>query len=352
MKRNTFGLAITIALVAYGCAPSDTSSTSGTKSGATPNAPGDKIIVGMVFDSGGRGDKSFNDSAYAGLEKAMSDLNVEPKPVESRQVSDYEKNLTALAQAKVPFIVAVGLGMKDSLQKVAAKFPDTKFALVDETVDLPNVRGLKFKEEEGSFLAGYLAALMSKTGKLGFVGGAEIPLIKKFEAGYIAGAKTANPAIIVLPAKYTGSWNDADLGKQTARTLYGQGADIIYHASGACGKGVFEAAKETNNFAIGVDSDQDYLVEGKILTSMVKRVDEAVYQSIKDYKEGNFSAGEKIYDLKSMGVGLSEMKYTRDMIGPEKIEKVGQAEKDIIDGKIKVPTSMEELKTYEAGLKK
>lgn len=333
--------------VLAGCSTSGgTSSDSGSDSNEKP------ITVGMVFDTGGRGDKSFNDSAYRGIERAEKELGIMMKTVDSKAVSDYEKNLTILAQNKVPLIIAVGISMKEAVTKVAPKFPDIQFALVDDMVDSPNVRGLKFKEEEGSFMAGYLAGLMTKSGKIGFVGGEEIPLIKRFEVGYIAGAKTANPNLVALPAKYTASWNDAALGKQCAKTLFGQGADIVYHASGGCGRGVIEAAKETGKFAIGVDSDQDYLAEGRVLTSMVKRVDEAVFSTIADFKNGKFTGGEMVYDLKSKGVGLSEMKYTKDLVGEENLAKLAIVEKQIVEGTIRVPATESELQSYLKELKK
>ncbi len=343
-----WSLALGCAIFAIiGCGDnSAASATTGGSTGSTSNEK--KLVIGMVFDSGGRGDKSFNDSAYAGLERAAKELGVETKTVDSAKESDYETNLDTLAEQGVDLIVAVGISMEASVKKAAPKHPNIKFALVDANVDSANVRGLTFKEEDGSFLVGYLAGLMTKSNKVGFVGGQEIPLIKKFEAGYAAGVKTANPAIEVLPAKYTGSWNDADLGKQSAKTLYSQGADIIYHASGGCGRGVFEAAKEENKYAIGVDSDQDYMQEGRILTSMIKRVDEAVFATIKDVKDGKFSAGAVVYDLKANGVGVSEMKFTKDLVGAENIKKLEEIKAKIISGEIVPPANADDLAKFLA----
>lgn len=347
MKLWHIGIAA-LAIASLGCNNSTTSDPSTNGSNAAPSDGKKKLTIGMVFDSGGRGDKSFNDSAYAGLSRATEEFGVIEKLVDSQKEADYETNLETLAEQGVDLIVAVGISMGSAVDKVAPKYPDIKFAWVDGTVKSENVRGLLFKEEEGSFLAGYLAGLMTKTGKIGFVGGQQIPLIKKFEAGYIAGALTAKSDITVLPAKYTGNWNDADLGKQSAKTLYSQGADIVYHASGGCGRGVFEAAKEAKMFAIGVDSDQDYMAEGRILTSMIKRVDEAVYSTIKDVIDGKFGGGAKVYDLRANGVGLSEMKFTKDLIGPEKLAKISDIKSAIIAGTIKPPTNDEELATYKA----
>ncbi|MEQ1821764.1 MAG: BMP family ABC transporter substrate-binding protein [Fimbriimonadaceae bacterium] len=339
-----------LALASIGCNNSTTTDPagSGTAKGAESNDGKKKLTIGIVFDSGGRGDKSFNDSAYAGLSRAMKEFGVIEKPVDSQKESDYETNLETLAEQEVDLILAVGISMGAAVDKVAPKYPDIKFAWVDGSVKAANVRGLLFKEEEGSFLAGYLAGLMTKSGKVGFIGGQQIPLIKKFEAGYFAGALTAKPDITLLPPKYTGSWNDAVVGKQSAKTLYSQGADVIFHASGGCGRGVFEAAKEANMFAIGVDSDQDYMAEGRILASMIKRVDEAVYSTIKDVIDGKFSGGPKIYDLKASGVGLSEMKFTKDLIGAEKLAKISDIKEAIIAGTIKPPTTDEELAAFKA----
>jgi basic membrane protein A len=242
--------------------------------------------------------------------------------------------------------------MQSALDKVAGANPDAKFAIVDASVTKPNVRGLKFKEEEGSFLAGYLAGLVSTSKKLGFVGGQKIPLIEKFYAGYAAGAKMANAAVEILPAKYTGDWTNVDIGKEAAKALFSGGADIVYHAAGKAGLGVINAARESGMLAIGVDSDQDMLAEGFVLTSMVKRVDEAVFQTIKDLKDGKFSAGETVYDLKSGGVGLTEMKFTKDRIGVENLAKVKEIETKIVSGEIKPPTDLASLEAFLSGLPK
>lgn len=318
----------------------------------TETATGKKLKIGLVFDSGGRGDKSFNDSAYRGLERAVKELGIEEKTVDSAKEADYEGNIDALAEQGVDLIFAVGISMQKALSVIAPKYPNMKFAIIDAPVDSPNVRSLVFKEEEGSFLAGYLAGLMTKTNKLGFVGGMQIPLIMKFQAGYEAGAKSANPAVEVLPAKYTGDWTNQDLGKQSAKTLFGQGADIVYHASGRCGLGVIDAAREEGKFAIGVDSDQDYIAEGSVLTSMIKRVDESVFQTIKDLHDGKWDTGTKVYDLKSNGVGLSDMTFTKDKVGAENLKKVDEMRAKIVSGELKVPATAEELATYLASVKK
>ena len=327
-------------------------SEGGTAQGGTSGgaSSGSKLTVGVVFDSGGLGDKSFNDSAKAGLDKAEKEFGITPKTVASASEKDYGTNLEAMASAGCELVFAVGISQSNALKDVAKKYPNVKFAIVDGTVDAPNVRSLHFNEEQGSFLAGYLAALMTKTKKIGFVGGQELDLIKKFYAGFVAGAKTADPSVEVLPAKYTGSWDDDLKGKAEAQQLYGTGADIVYHAAGRAGLGVIKAAQELDKYAIGVDSDQDGMAEGHVLTSMVKHVDEAVYSTISDVKKNAFTPGEKVYDLASGGVGLSPMTYTKDKIGPDNLKKLDAAAADIKSGKIKVPTNQAELDAYVAAI--
>jgi basic membrane protein A and related proteins len=350
MKLFRFALAMAAVAAVVGCGKSGTD-TAGTSGGGEENG-GEKLTIGIVLDKGGLGDKSFNDSAWRGIQRAKEEFGIEVLDRKSPEMKDFDSNLESLTRKECDLIIGVGINMEKAMAKIAKANPDQKYAIVDAMVDAPNVRPLLFKEEEGSFLAGYLAGLMTKSGKIGFVGGQEIPLIKKFEAGYIAGAKTANPKVEVLQPKYTGSWDDVGLGKLNAAALYSNGADIVYHAAGRSGLGVFDAAKAANKYAIGVDSDQDDQAEGLVLTSMMKRVDEAVYQTIKDLKEGKFSAGAKIYDLKVNGVGLSDMRFTKDLIGAENLKKIDDVKQQIIDGKFVVPTDAATLEQYLGSLPK
>ena len=348
-----FGTMVAAAAV-VGCAGNNTTNSAidnpaardFTNSQGRSGATGKKILVGVVFDSGGLGDKSFNDSAWAGIQRSVKEFAITEKHIESKNEKDFETNLTAMADAGCDLVFAIGITQQKALETVAPKYPNVKFAIVDANVTAPNVRSLLFTEQEGSFLAGYLAALTTKTKKVGFVGGMEIPLIKKFQAGYEAGVKTADPSVEVLPAKYTGNWDSQDKGKVAANILYSSGADIVYHAAGRAGLGVIAAAKEQGKFAIGVDSDQDEVAKGSVLTSMIKRVDEAVYQTIKDTSTGKFTAGNKLYDLKIGGVGLSEMKYTKDKVGKENLDKIAQVSAKIVKGEIKVPANPDELAKY------
>ncbi len=353
MKFRYLGLvAGAVLLAGCGSGGDDKNANAGGSAGSSTSGSGKKLKVGIVFDAGGKGDKSFNDSAYAGIQRAVKELGVDEKDVDSKTEKDYETNLSGLAEAGCDVIFAVGFAQKNALTTVAPKYPNIKFALIDDELAQPNVSSLVFSEEQGSFLAGYLAALTSKTSKIGFVGGKTTPLIKKFETGYIAGAKTANPAIDASGVKYTESWDDTGAGKAAATVLFSGGCDIIFSAAGRCGLGVITAAKEQGKFAIGVDSDQDDQAPGAVLTSMVKHVDEAVFQTIKDVKDNTFKSGTKKFDLKSKGVGLTEFKYTKDKIGDATIKKLDEVSKDIIDGKIVVPATPEELPAFLAKAKK
>lgn len=325
-----------------GCnAPSPTAGT--TTEGEKP------MTVGIVFDTGGLGDKSFNDSAYRGMQKAEKELGIKILKVESTKESDYETNLAQLAEQGAQLVIGVGISMRPALEKVAPTHKDTKFVSIDGApLEMDNVRTIQFKEEEGSYLVGYLAGLVSKTGKIGFVGGQEIPLIKKFEYGYRAGALAANPKIVVLPAKFTGNWDNQDTAKVAANLLYGQGADIVYHAAGRAGLGVIAAAKDSGKYAIGVDSDQDDLAPGSVLTSMVKNVDESIFLTIKDLTEGKFSPGVAVYGLKEGGVGTTHFEHTEHAIGEQNIHKLEEAKKGILSGAIQVPY---DEATFEAATK-
>lgn len=332
-----------------GSAPKETASPA-PGGAATPAAAGKPLRIGVVFDSGGRGDKSFNDSAWAGIEEAKKQYGIEANSVESKSEKDYATNLAALAEQGHDLVIAVGLNQGAALKQVSAEYPDVKFAIVDGDVKAENVRMLKFREEEGSYLVGYLAGLESKSGKIGFVGGMDLPLIRKFLYGYMAGAKAANPKIEVLPPKFTGNWDDVNQAKAAASILYQQGADVVYHAAGRAGLGVIEAAKDARKFAIGVDSNQDDLAKGQVLTSMVKRVDQAVLQTISDLKDGKFTAGEKIYDLKAGGVGTTDFEFTKDLLKPDTLLKLEEVKKAIVEGRTVIPSDPAGLATF-AGAK-
>jgi basic membrane protein A len=298
-----------------------------------------KPTVGLVLSVGGLGDKSFNDSAYEGLNKAAKELGIEPIYGQPEQMSEDEKYLRQYAEQGMDLVIGVGFLMKDALEKVSGEFPDTRFAIIDAVVDAPNVASLVFREHEGSFLVGAIAGLVTKTGKVGFVGGMEIPLIHKFEVGYREGAKYVKPECDVLVA-YAGSgpqaFHDPVKGKSLALSQFDRGADVIFQAAGSTGNGVIDAALERGLFAIGVDANQNYMAPGHVLTSMVKRVDVSVYSIIKDTVEGNFEGGTHVYGLEVDGVGYALDEHNRDLIPPEVLREIERIKQDIINGSIQV----------------
>lgn len=321
-----------------------------TETGGTPAAGAANIRIGLVFDVGGRGDKSFNDAAYAGLERAMSELKVPQENIEyiePGEGGDRESALRQLAAGPYDVIFGVGFLFSDDILAVARDFPQKKFACVDmnvpESGELPaNVVALKFKEEEGSYLVGALSGWLSTAKKVGFVGGMQIPLIKKFEAGYVAGVKKADPAVTV-DVKYAGvdgnAFKNPTKGKELALAIYGGGADIIYHASGSTGLGVFEAASEKQKFAIGVDSDQQAEMPGRILTSMVKRVDIAVFDTIEDTINGTFPGGQvHVFGLKEKGVDYVYDANNQALIPADVHAKVEALRAEIEAGTLVVPS--------------
>ncbi len=309
-----------------------------------------KLKVGLVFDVGGLGDKSFNDAANRGLERAKKELAIEAQCVEPGEGSERANQLRKLATRGYSLIFGVGFMFTDDVNALAKKFPQIHWACVDyatrEGQEVPeNLVALKFKEQEGCFLIGALAALTTKSGKVGFVGGMDIPLIHKFEAGYRAGAKAARADIEVITG-YAGSTGEAfknpTKGKELGLSQLQKGADVIFHASGSTGLGVFEACKQEGKLAIGVDSDQwDASMPETILTSMVKRVDTAVFETIKQAHDGAWKGGVRELGLAEGGVGYVYDDHNKKLIPDAVREKVEAFKKDIVEGKIKVPSTRE-----------
>jgi len=336
----------TAALTLTACASGTTTpGASSSSAPATSQAPA--LKVGMAYDVGGRGDQSFNDSAAAGLDKAKADFGVDAKEsaaTNGEAESAREERLNQLIDAGYTNIVAVGFAYATAVGKVAAENPDVKFAIVDDsTNNLDNVMNLTFAANEGSFLVGVAAALTTKTKHVGFIGGVETDLIKSFEAGYDAGVKAVDPSIkidskyLTQPPDFSG-FSSVDKGKAAAEGMYQGGADVVYHAAGGSGGGVFTAAKAAGKWAIGVDSDQAKTaapdVQSVILTSMLKRVDTGVYYFIKSIHDGTFKGGTQVFDLKTDGVGYST---TGDHLSADTIAKMEDFKQQIIDGKITVP---------------
>ncbi len=315
----------------------------------TGMAAGKTFKVAMVTDIGGLGDKSFNDAAHDGLKmlKKQYGNNVEIKVVESSKMEDYVPNLKSLADQKYDMIWAIGFLMGDALTEVSKAYPNQKFGIIDSEVKNPNVQSVLFKEQEGSFLVGVIAATDSKSHKIGFVGGMEFPLIKKFEAGYRAGAKAVDPKIQIF-SQYAGAFDNPTKGKELAASQYAVGADVVYHAAGGTGLGVIAAAKEKGNgyWAIGVDKCQhsEGVVNGKdrVLACMIKRVDIGVFRASSDAMNGKFKAGVVEYGLSDNGVGVCDS--AKKTASAKALAAVEKYKKLIAAGKQKVPTDPKEVK--------
>lgn len=296
--------------------------------------------VALILDKGGKDDKSFNAAAFEGANKAKKELKIQLKYVETMDDAAIETTMRSFARKKFDLIVGIGFAMADSVKHLSAQFPEVKFALVDAEVKAPNVRSLLFEEHEGSYLVGAIASLASKTGKVGFLGGMEVPLIKRFQLGFEAGAKKINPKIKIV-TNYVGvasdSWNNPPKAKELALAQYGQGVDVIFAAAGASNYGLFDAAEEKKKFAIGVDSNQNWVKPGLILTSMLKRVDVAVFEVIKEAQSGKFSGGTERFGLENRGVDYALDKYNEALISPAMKKKVEQLKADILAKKIVVP---------------
>lgn len=304
-----------------------------------------KFHVGLVFDVGGLGDKSFNDLAYAGLQKARDDLGISFEYFEPTQSSDREAALRLFAQGDADLVIGVGFLFSDDIRQVALDFPEKKFVCIDYSWTAgdslpPNLLGIKFREEEGAFLVGALAAMVTETGRIGFVGGMDIPLIHKFEAGYRAGAQAVNPDIRIV-VNYAGVTGDAfknpAKGKELALAQYDQGVDIIFHASGSTGLGVFEAAREKNKLVIGVDADQSAEAPGLVLTSMIKKVDVVVFDVISDAVKGEWRGGVRSFGLAEGAVGYVNNETNARWITPERKARLDEFARQIAAGEIRVP---------------
>lgn len=310
--------------------------------GATTKPSGKKVAI--VYSTGGKGDKSFNDAAFRGLERAKKELGIEFKEYEPKDAATETKDaLNQFAETgEYELIIAIGFNLEDSLKSVAEAYPDQKFAIVDAEVKLPNVASIKFKEHEGSFLVGALASMMSKSGNVGYIGAMEVPTLKKFEAGYIQGAKYINPNIKITSVWIGGNnaFNDPAAAKTKTQTLIQQGSDVVYHVAGASGAGMFQAAKEKGIYAIGVDSNQDSEIPGFVLTSMMKYVDTAVFEAVKATLDGKFEAKLRELGIKEDGVGTTNFEFTKDKIGEENIKKLEQIKNDIKEGKIVVKETL------------
>ncbi|MPZ10120.1 MAG: BMP family ABC transporter substrate-binding protein [Kiloniellaceae bacterium] len=298
-----------------------------------------EISPAVVFDMGGKFDKSFNEGVYNGVEQFKKETGIEYREFEVTNETQREQALRRMAQRGADPVIGVGFAQAPAMEKVAKEYADTRFAIIDAVVDLPNVRSIVFKEHEGSFLVGMVAAMKSDTGKVGFVGGMDIPLIRKFACGYEQGVKHINGDTEVVQ-NMTGTtpaaWNDPTRGSELAKSQFDRGVDVIYAAAGGTGVGVYQTADDSGKLAIGVDSNQNYLHPGTMLTSMLKRVDVAAYKAFKDANDGNWTSGIQVLGLAEEGVGWALDEHNKDLVTEEMKARVEQASADIVAGKLKV----------------
>jgi len=309
-----------------------------------------KVHVGIVFDIGGKDDRSFNAAAWQGVQRAAKDLPIVLRDIEPGTPNAIEPAMRAFAERNFDLIIGVGFAQAPIMEQVAKDYPNINFAIIDGVSDLPNVASLVFKEQEGSYLVGMLAAKTSQTGTIGFLGGMDIGLIHRFEKGYEEGAKAVNPNIHVIQnyvGVTDGAWNNPGKGKELSLAQIGKGADVIFTAAGNSGLGAFDAVEQqgkqngrATHFVIGVDSNQNMVKPGFVLTSMVKRVDNAVYNIVQEVYNHRFSPGLHVFGLDKDGVGYAMDENNRSLISPEAIQQVEEAKKKIVAGEIKVTDAM------------
>ena len=312
---------------------------------SVPGARAAEVTPGLLYDMGGKFDKSFNQAAHNGAEKFKRETGIAYLEFEPSTEAQREQALRNMVRRGANIVVAVGFSQTSAIEAGAAEFPDVKFTLIDGVVEAPNVQSIVFKEHEGSFLVGMLAAMASKTGKVGFVGGMDVPLIRKFACGYEHGVRHANGSAEVL-VNMTGNtpaaWNDPTKGGELARSQFDRGADVIFAAAGGTGLGVYQAAKDSGKLAIGVDSNQNHLHPGTMLTSMVKRVDVAVEEVYRSVMDGTWQPGFKVLGLKEDGVAWALDEHNRSLVTAEMEAKLVAAKDGIVAGEIVVPDYMAE----------
>ena len=336
-KKYVWALAAMTALTLAACGGKD-------KAAAKPAEGGDKAAANsaspaLIFDKGGKFDKSFNESAYVGAEAFKKETGKNYIDIQLNDEAERESVLRKLAQRGAEPIVNIGFSGSAAVKKVAAELPKNHFVIVDDVIEAPNVKSINFREEEGSFLVGALAAMKSQSGAVGFIGGMDIPVIRRFSCGYEQGAKYINPSVKFIEniVGTTGeAWNNPTKGGELARSQFDRGVDVVFAAAGATGNGVYQAAKDSKKYAIGVDSNQNYLFPGTMLTSMVKRVDVAVKNAFLEASQGKFTANQQFIGLAEDGVGWADDEHNKDLITADMRTKVDQIKKDIIAGKIKI----------------
>jgi basic membrane protein A len=307
--------------------------------GGSVAASAQDFTPAIIFDMGGKFDKSFNEAAYHGAEAFKEETGIEYLEFEVTNESQRDQALRRMARRGADVVVAVGFSFSTPLEEIAKEYPDTKFVIIDSVVDQPNVQSVVFKEHEGSFLVGMAAALASETEKVGFVGGMDIPLIRNFAQGYEQGVHYVDENAEVL-VNMTGTtpaaWNDPAKGAELAQSQFDRGADVVYAAAGGTGLGVLQAAADSGKLSIGVDSNQNFLHPGSVLTSMLKRVDVAVYDAFKSAQDGTFEPGMRNLGLAENGVGYAIDDNNRALITPEMEAQLEDAKAKIIAGEIVV----------------
>ena len=295
--------------------------------------------LGIVYDAGGKFDKSFNQSAFEGASRFKKDTGINFIEVQASSDTQAEQVMRGLARKKLDMIAAIGFSQTQAVQKVAKEFPNVRFVLIDGVAQGANVNSITFKEEEGSYLVGVAAAMASKSKKLGFIGGIDIPLIRTFACGYAQGAKSVDKKAEIVQnmvGTTAAAWNDPAKGGELARSQFDRGADVVFAVAGGSGMGALQMAKEKGKLAIGVDSNQNYLYPGTMLSSMVKRVDNATYEALVKANQNQFTPGITYEGLKEGGVDWALDKYNRSVVTPEIEKRVLAAREDIVSGKIKV----------------
>ena len=315
-------------------------SASSTKSGSTTTAKSD-LKVGLITDVGGIHDHSFNETSWKGLEKAKTDFGVEINYLESKTDADYSSNIESFVDEDYDLIVCVGFKLAEATKKAAESHPDKKFAIIDDAsnASLPNVTCLTFKQEQASYLVGYVAGLVTKKNNVGFVLGMASEMMNKFGYGYLAGVYASNPKATVQQID-ANNFADPAIGKTSATTMITNGADVIFHAAGGTGVGVIQACQENKISAIGVDTDQSSLAPDTVITSAMKRVDNAVYDSVKQLVEGTLKGGEVVYDLSKGGVDIAP---TTKLLSEDVLKKVEEVKAKILSGEIVVPGTKAEF---------
>jgi len=315
-------------------------SASSSKSGSTTTAKSD-LKVGLITDVGGIHDHSFNETSWKGLEKAKTDFGVEINYLESKTDADYSSNIESFVDEDYDLIVCVGFKLAEATKKAAESHPDKKFAIIDDAsnASLPNVTCLTFKQEQASYLVGYVAGLVTKKNNVGFVLGMASEMMNKFGYGYLAGVYAANPKATVQQID-ANNFADPAIGKTSATTMITNGADVIFHAAGGTGVGVIQACQENKISAIGVDTDQSSLAPDTVITSAMKRVDNAVYDSVKQLVEGTLKGGEVVYDLSKGGVDIAP---TTKLLSEDVLKKVEEVKAKILSGEIVVPGTKAEF---------